>query len=107
MDFEQLRLNIALSSKEIINKVQELKPELFIKNYNTIHCWYCNFLKRYGFCIRTSTHVGQKLKENTMSMYKEFLKADYNIWNDVGDLLDYDNIINMGETPIFMDNIPN
>ena len=42
-----------------------------------------------------------------MSMYKEFLKAVYNIRNEVGDLLDYDNIINMDETPIFMENIPN
>ena len=55
---EQLRLNIALSSKEIINKAQELKPELLNKNYNTIHCWYCSFLKRYGFCVRSPTHVG-------------------------------------------------
>ena len=104
---EQLRLNIALLSKEIINKAQELKTKLLDKNYNKIHCWYCKFLKRYGFCIRSPTHIRQKLKENTMSMYKKFLKIVYNIRNDIGDLFDYDNIINMDETPIFMENIPN
>ena len=42
-----------------------------------------------------------------MSMYKEFLKTMNNIRNEVGDLFDYDNIINIDEAPIFMENIPN
>ena len=102
---EQLRLNKAITSTEIIMKAQELKPELIGKNHNTIYSWYCSFLKRYGYYIKCTTHIAKKLKENTRITYKDFLTFVYKMRDEIGDLDDYDNIINMDEIPIYMDNI--
>ena len=43
------KIKYSISSKEIINKTQELKIEFIEKNYNTIYFWFCNFIKDMDF----------------------------------------------------------
>ena len=72
---EQRHLEIAINTNEIINKTIEMDNKLSDKSYYALHCWCYRFLARYSYSIRKPTHVGQKLKDNAGTEYRNF----YNI----------------------------
>ena len=72
---DQLRMNIGIGANEIIHKPQELFPLFKDKDYYTLHTWFRRFIERYGYCIPSTTHIGQKLKENTSEIYKNYLNV--------------------------------
>lgn len=73
------------------------------KCYKTLHTWCLRFLARYSFSIRNVTHVGQKLKINAKQQYYDFYKMLYNLRYQIGDYENYQNLFNMGETPIWFE----
>jgi len=71
---EQRRLEIGLTTNEIINKSLELYPENKNKSYSALHMWCFRFLKHYSYKIRAVTHIGQQLKENVENNYINFMR---------------------------------
>lgn len=49
---EQRRLEIGITTNDIIYKAIQLKDDLKEKNYYTLHSWCHRFLKRYSYSIR-------------------------------------------------------
>ena len=78
---EQRRLEIAINSNEIIIKAIEFDKSLENKSFNTLHRWWYRFLGRYCYSNRRTTHIGQKLKENSTSELNKFYRILYNIRN--------------------------
>lgn len=70
------------------------------KNYNTLHRWCYKFLPRYCYSIMGPIHIGQKLKENSSSEYKNFFKILYNIRKQLENNDTETIIYNMDKTPL-------
>ena len=68
---EMKRLDIGLSTDEIILKLIELDKKQANKSFRVLQIWSLSFLKRYSFCIRRSSVIGQKLKENNRDAYNK------------------------------------
>ena len=76
---EQRRNEIAITTQEIINKSIELDVNQKNKSPTALEHWCIAYLRRYSYGIRTSTHIGQKLKSCSDQDYKEFLKILYSL----------------------------
>jgi hypothetical protein len=76
---EQRRLDIGLTTNEIIYKAMELDESLKGKPYSTLHTWCYKFLRRHSFSIRRITHVGQAIKDSSKTDYENFFKTLYNL----------------------------
>lgn len=63
-------MNIVIGANKIIHKVKELFPLFKDKNYYSLYTYLKRFIERYGYYMPTTTHIGQKLKENTSEIYK-------------------------------------
>ena len=74
---KQRRLEIGLTTNEIINKSLELYPENKNKFYSSLHMSCFRFLKRYSYKIRAVTHIGQQLKENAEIELHKFYETLY------------------------------
>ena len=102
---EQRRLEIGLSTNEIIYKLKELNPNQNKRSYHALQVWCYAFLRRYSYGIRAITHAGQKLKENSKIEYQEFFRKFYSLRFEIGDYAKMCNIYNMDETPIWFEMI--
>ena len=102
---EQRRLEIGLTSNEIIYKLLELDPNQNKSSYHALQVWCYAFLKRYSYGIRAITHAGQNLKENSKIEYQEFFRRLYSLRFNIGDYENMCNIYNMDETPIWFEMI--
>ena len=100
---EQRRLEIGLTTNEIINKSLELYPENKNKSYSALHMWCFRFLKRYSYKIRAVTHIGQQLKENVENELHKFYEILYRMRSRIKELPDKNNIFNMEERPIYFE----
>ena len=98
---ELRRLNIALSTDEIILKLMELDQKQVNKSFRVLQVWCLSFLKRYSFCIKRSSVVGQKLKENNRDGYNKFFRTLYSLRKNLGECEGYANLFNMDEIPIY------
>ena len=74
---EQRRLGIGITIKEIINKSCELDPKQKDKSPSSLEHWCLAFLRRYSYSLRTAIHIEKKLKECSLSDYKEFMTYVY------------------------------
>ena len=102
---EQRRLEIGISTNEIIYKLIELDPNENKRSFHALQVWCYAFLRRYGYGIRSITHAGQKLKENSKIEYEEFFRKLYSLRFKIGDVQNMCNIYNMDETPIWFEMI--
>ena len=100
MDQEQRRLEISITTNEIINKSQELLPTQKEKSYHST-----NFLNRLSYSIRSISYNVQKLKESSFQEYKNFYNKLYVFRKKFGDAIDYGNLYNMDETPIYFESV--
>ena len=71
---EQRRLEIPISTNEIIYKLIELDKKQKDKQFHTLQKWCYGFLKRYSYGIRHISHVGQKIKDSSKQDYENFFK---------------------------------
>ena len=101
---EQIRLEIAINSNEIIHKAIQMDKSLG-NNYNALHRWSYRFLSRYCYSIRRPTHIGKKIKENSSSEYKNFYKNIYNIRKQLKNNDTKTIIYNMDETTLVFEMI--
>ena len=102
---EQRRLEIGISTNEIIYKLIELDPDQNKRSFHALQVWCYALLRRYGYGIRSITHAGQKLKENSKMEYEEFFRKLYSLRFRIGDDQNMCNIYNMDETPIWFEMI--
>ena len=102
---EQRRLEIGITTNEIINKSCELLPIQKEKSYHALQIWCLRFLNRHSYSIRSISHIGQKLKENSYQEYKNFYNILYALRTKLGDAIDYGNLYNMDETPIYFESV--
>lgn len=100
---ELRRLEICVTSHELIYKAIELDKTLEKKTFNALYCWCYDFLKRYSYSIRRATHIRQKLKDNNKEQFKQFFSILYNIRNNLEKKNIYPIIYNMDETPIMFE----
>ena len=96
------RLGIALSTNEIIIKLMELDKKQINKGFRVLQIWSLSFLKKFSFCIRRSSVVGQKLKENNREAYNNFFGTLFSLRKNLGESEGYGNIFNMDEIPIYL-----
>ena len=75
---EQRRLEIPISTNEIIYKLIELDKKQKDKQFHTLQKWCYGFLKRYSYGIRYISHVGQQIKYSSKQDYENFFKILYN-----------------------------
>ena len=99
-----LKLGIDINTTNIIIKAIELFSDFKNKNYHSLLNWCYMFLKRNNYSIRQSTHVGQ-LKNNSKFEFIKFLIIFYSIIRNYQINLSYEYIINMDETPIWLEMI--
>ena len=104
---EQRRLEIAINSNKIISMAKELDKSLENKSFNTLHKWCYRFLGRYCYLIRRTTHLGQKIKENSPSELKKFYLILYNIRNELEKSGKDTIIYNTHKTPLVFEMIAN
>lgn len=102
---EQRRLEIGISTNEIIYKLIELDPNQNKRSFHALQVWCYAFLRRYGYGIRAITHAGQKLKENSKIEYEEFFRKLYSLRFQIEEDHNMCNIYNMDETPIWFEMI--
>lgn len=72
---EMRRLYICINTNLIIYKA--LDSSLKNKSYNALLCWCYGFLKRNFLSTRKITHIGQKLKVNSIEECHKFFKMLY------------------------------
>lgn len=70
---EQRRLEIGITTSEIIYKLIELDPSQSPKSFHILQLWCNSFLKRYSYGIRAITYIGQKIKDSAKTDYKIFI----------------------------------
>ena len=87
---EYQRLDIALSTDEIILKLIELDKKQAIKSFRVLQIWSLSFLKRYSFCITRDSVIGQKLKEINRDAYNKFFQTLYSLRKSLGESENYD-----------------
>jgi transposase-like protein len=95
------RLGIALSTNEIIIKLMELDKKQINKGFRVLQIWSLTFLRKFAFCIRRSSAVGQKLRENNREAYNKFFETLFSLRKNLGESKGYGNIFNMDEIPIY------
>lgn len=62
------RLEIGITTSEIISKLIELGPSQAQKSFHALQLWCYSFLKIYSYGIRPITLMGQKIKDNAKAM---------------------------------------
>ena len=100
---EQRRLEIPISTNEIIYKLIELEQKQKDKQFHTLQKWCYGFLKRYSYGSRHTSHVGQQIIDSSKIDYENFFKILYIYRKELNELDDRINIFNMDETPIYLE----
>ena len=59
---EQRRLEIEITTNEIISKLLELESNKKGNFYHSLELWCYQFLKRNAYGIRIIIHIGKKIK---------------------------------------------
>ena len=77
MGFWTTRLEIGITTSEIIYKLIEYDPSQSNKSFHALQLWCYKFLKRYSYGIRAFTHIGQKIKDSSKEDYNLFYKNLY------------------------------
>jgi hypothetical protein len=104
---EELRKsNIAANTNIIIAKMLSLEPKLKEKSKWALFKMCYRILKKYGLSIRKATHSGKTLPKNSIDYSYDFFYAvikkrkECNILDNKND---YNRLINVDETPIFLE----
>ena len=93
-----------VSAKSVILKACEIKKEFANKTMKSKVAWVYRFLKRNGYSIRKVTHKGQNIPENSELLKKEFLSEVAEKRKNLDmNFEDTYLIINMYETPVYLD----
>ena len=101
---ENRNLGIAITSHSVLLFIQKLKPEFAKKNNHTQKELVYRFLHRNGFSFRRPSHIGQPLPSNYADLFLTFQKKV--ILSKKNLLIDdnsFDRIINVDETPLYME----
>ena len=105
---ENRNLGIEISSHSVLLFIQKLKPVFANKKYHTQKELIYRFLHRNGFSFRRPSHIGQPLPSNYSDLFLTFQKkvilSKKNLNIDKNSL---DRIINVDETPLYMEMPPN
>jgi len=104
---EELRkAKIAVNTDIIIAKMISLEPLLKEKSRWALFKMCYRILKKYGLSIRKATHLGQTLPKNSIAYFYDFFytvikkRKECNILDNIND---YNRLINVDETPIFLE----
>ena len=71
------------------------------KKFWTLQIWSLSFLKRFSFCTKRSSIIGQKSKENNRDSYNKFFITLFSLRKNLGEMEGYANLFNMDEIPIY------
>ena len=90
----------------LIKKLYCISPELKEKSYNAVKLLLYRLLKKFNITLRRSTHMGQPLPEYSYDKVYKFIyevikkRKKLNITDDSNNL---NRIINIDETPVFLE----
>lgn len=93
-----------ISTKSLVAYASKMKEDFNIKHINVKLRWAYRFLKRYGFSIRRITHLGQFIPRLHSEIKKKFIENIISARKKLNiDFDQNDRIINMDETPCYLD----
>ena len=98
-------LEIAVNTRDIIKIARVLCTELKIKSYSALQKWSYGFIRTWRYIIRRITHVGKKLKANSIEQMNELFNILKNIRTNqlIINEKDHNWIWNADETVIWLD----